>query len=104
MAFTDLGTITTPVLNIAFATANPVKARITTPVVVAFVSDLVDGASGDVLLTYGAGAGPIKWPASVRWDGGNTPHPRGNTGDVAHFKFLRDAAVGYFGRLVVSGA
>jgi hypothetical protein len=129
MAFTDKGTISNNALAIAFATENPVKAKIASSyLLVTFTTDLADGAEGSLLLTYdsvtpatGGSAQSslkeIKWPANVRWEAGNggtnpqgfvtpsnAPKPRGIVGDVAHFKFIRDNAAGiYIGRLVVSG-
>ena len=116
MAFTDKGTISNNALSIAFASENPVKAKLASPyVLVTFSTDLADGAEGSIVLTFDsvspatggsfqATHKQIKWPSTVKWEQGIQPTPRGYAGDVAHFKFIRDAAVGYIGRLVVSGA
>ena|SRR5882672_6107945 len=130
MAFTDSGTISNGALAIAWATTNPVKAKLASAyVLVTFSTDLADGAEGLLALTFDSvtpatGGAPqasckkIQWPSNVRWEAGNggtdpagkvissnPPIPRGNPNDVAVFKFVRDNAAGlYFGRLVLSGA
>ena len=130
MAFTDKGTLSTGALAIAFATENPVKAKLAASyILVSFSTDLADGAEGSIVLTFDSvtpttGGSPqasckaIVWPSNVRWEAGNggtdyagkvtpsvAPQPRGKAGDVAHFKFIRDNAAGlYFGRLVLGGA
>src|SRR5438552_9085531 len=117
MAFTDKGTLSTGALAIAFATENPVKAKLAASyILVSFSTDLADGAEGSIVLTFDSvtpttGGSPqasckaIVWPSNVRWEGGTKPNPRGLAGDVAHFKFIRDNAAGlYFGRMVLGGA
>src|SRR2546421_6695802 len=107
MAFTDKGTISNNALSIAFASENPVKALLSSQyVLVTFPTDLADGAEGSIVLTFDsvnpATGGSlqatnkrIKWPSTVKWEQGSQPNPRGYAGDVAHFKFIRDAATGY---------
>jgi len=104
MAFVDKGSIATT-LSIAFATENPVKGKLTTrTVAISFTTDLADGAEGSILLTQDASDSckDIAWPATVKWQGGNKPHPNYGPNSISHFKFIRDAAVGYIGRLVTT--
>src|SRR5437879_3440254 len=83
MAFTDKGTLSTGALAIAFATENPVKAKLAySYILVSFSTDLADGAEGSIVLTFDSvtpttGGSPqascksINWPSNVRWEAGN---------------------------------
>jgi len=85
-------------------------------VLVSFSTDLADGATGDLLLTFD-GVAPttggslqatnkqIKWPANVKWAQGSQPVPRGSQA-TSHTSgsSVTTAPTSYVGDLVVSGA
>jgi hypothetical protein len=120
MAAVDKGTISNNALPIAFATENPVRAKINGAyVLITFTTDLADFAEGFIQLTWATGFphAEISWPSSVRWDGnGQKPNPepeqpvrRQSDGNVpadagtSIFKFIRSGTE-YFGRMVVAGS